>query len=364
MVTITIEEQGRRPQRMTFSGSRVDIGRADDNDVVLPARNISKYHARLLRRGRDIVITDLGSTNGTVVNGRRISAPQILEPHDSLSIGFFRLTLEWAPREVESIEASGAISPPSGLVRSSETVPNHRKSEGSPTLDRLPALDSDGEIVDNSLDGTSSEDLALSSSEEVVSAAWPRLPELLERFTEFDLHVLLVAPPRTSEQRILAWSGRHSAADRDRAEGEAHRDGKGLHFVAPGDRLRSVLLERAAGVAGDVLVLRARSAAQGLLRLQLLATASLEQQVPVTPLHMSAMLDFVVRVGEDQHGDPVVREVSVLHASAPDPSGLINLSLVDAARLDSLPRSFRDILADLLQARANTVPHPISVTRP
>src|SRR3954453_10080270 len=55
---------------------------------------ISRRHARFRRaEGGRIVVEDLGSTNGTVVNGERIAGPRVLAPGDRITLG--RTTLEY-----------------------------------------------------------------------------------------------------------------------------------------------------------------------------------------------------------------------------------------------------------------------------
>jgi len=70
------------------------VGKSAENDLVLdgdPA--ISRVHARLERIGPAWCITDLGSTNGTEVNGERIFAPRTIYDRDELLIGRTRLVL-------------------------------------------------------------------------------------------------------------------------------------------------------------------------------------------------------------------------------------------------------------------------------
>jgi FhaA, N-terminal domain/FHA domain len=52
-----------------FDGTSLSIGRAADNDLVLPDSRVSRHHARLVGRRGTLVYTDLGSTNGSRVNG-------------------------------------------------------------------------------------------------------------------------------------------------------------------------------------------------------------------------------------------------------------------------------------------------------
>jgi FHA domain len=62
------------------------IGRASDCDVLLEDRSVSRRHARLIFRDYRWVITDLGSTNGTIVNGVRVGRCQ-LRAGDQLQLG-------------------------------------------------------------------------------------------------------------------------------------------------------------------------------------------------------------------------------------------------------------------------------------
>jgi hypothetical protein len=71
-------------------GSTV-IGRGDQANLRLPDVGISRRHARLDFDGGQVVLTDLGSTNGTSVNGQRVSAVA-LNPGDMIQLGTTTLT--------------------------------------------------------------------------------------------------------------------------------------------------------------------------------------------------------------------------------------------------------------------------------
>ena len=68
------------------SGPAIRIGRAPDNDMVLRDPATSGHHARVERRGNDFYVVDLGSTNGTLVNGEVVMEHQ-LKDGDSITIG-------------------------------------------------------------------------------------------------------------------------------------------------------------------------------------------------------------------------------------------------------------------------------------
>jgi hypothetical protein len=67
------------------------IGRGDQANLRLPDVGISRRHARLDFDGNQVVLTDLGSTNGTMVNGQRVSAVA-LNPGDMVQLGTTTLT--------------------------------------------------------------------------------------------------------------------------------------------------------------------------------------------------------------------------------------------------------------------------------
>jgi len=80
-------------RRNVLSGDRVVLGRSRDCDVVLADPNISRRHAELRPSRRGWAITDLGSTNGIKVNGRRV-AEALLGPGDRITLGVTELTFE------------------------------------------------------------------------------------------------------------------------------------------------------------------------------------------------------------------------------------------------------------------------------
>ena len=69
----------------------ITIGRGENNDLPLPNPQVSRHHARLRRGGATHVIEDLGSTNGTFVNGQRITSKQ-LAVGDQIQISVFVIT--------------------------------------------------------------------------------------------------------------------------------------------------------------------------------------------------------------------------------------------------------------------------------
>lgn len=74
-------------------GSEVTVGRAGGCGVLLTDDTfVSQLHARVFRRDRDLFVEDLGSTNGTFLNGRKVSTPMTVRKGDRIQFG--RTTVE------------------------------------------------------------------------------------------------------------------------------------------------------------------------------------------------------------------------------------------------------------------------------
>ena len=65
----------------------VRIGRHPYNEVSVGDNTMSRYHCWVSRYERDVIIEDLGSSNGTFVNGSAIAKPTLLQPGDRVKIG-------------------------------------------------------------------------------------------------------------------------------------------------------------------------------------------------------------------------------------------------------------------------------------
>jgi len=70
-----------------LEGDQLIIGRDASNSIAINDPEISRKHSRLSFQGGKYVIEDLGSTNGTFVNGQRLAGPVVLKPGDVVSFG-------------------------------------------------------------------------------------------------------------------------------------------------------------------------------------------------------------------------------------------------------------------------------------
>jgi hypothetical protein len=70
-----------------LEGDQLLIGRDASNSIAINDAEISRKHSRLTFQGGKYVIEDLGSTNGTFINGQRLAGPAVLKPGDVVSLG-------------------------------------------------------------------------------------------------------------------------------------------------------------------------------------------------------------------------------------------------------------------------------------
>jgi hypothetical protein len=90
---IVLDEKGEPSERISITRSPVVIGRLTSNDVVLSDPNVSRQHAELRRDSGRWSLVDLGSTNGTTVNGK-LAKEQALSDGDRLGFGTSELIFQ------------------------------------------------------------------------------------------------------------------------------------------------------------------------------------------------------------------------------------------------------------------------------
>jgi hypothetical protein len=90
---VVLDQSGRPAERISITRAPVVIGRLSTNDVVLSDPNVSRRHAELRRTPEGWLLVDLGSTNGTLVNGK-LAKEHSLEDGDRVAFGSSELIFE------------------------------------------------------------------------------------------------------------------------------------------------------------------------------------------------------------------------------------------------------------------------------
>ena len=94
MLKLIIEDDEGRKTVVPFVRDEITIGRQEGNTIRLTERNVSRRHARLVRLNGHVVVEDLGSYNGTRINGERIAGQSPLKEGDLIQIGDYDLALQ------------------------------------------------------------------------------------------------------------------------------------------------------------------------------------------------------------------------------------------------------------------------------
>ena len=110
-------------ERRSFSIARdmTVIGRREDCDLRIPLGEVSRKHCRLVRDGDTLQLEDLGSSNGTFLNGQRVQEA-MLSPGDSIQVGpvVFVLQIDGVPADDE---LSPVTRPPPSPAAAGSAIP-------------------------------------------------------------------------------------------------------------------------------------------------------------------------------------------------------------------------------------------------
>jgi murein DD-endopeptidase MepM/ murein hydrolase activator NlpD len=121
MVELIVEEAGQEQHRQVLENGRFHLGRLAENEICVPNRNISRQHLQLEIRADQVMVMDLGSTNGARMNGHALVPHRPTPwPLDSkLEIGSLILSLRRHRQAEFSVAATGSDSTYRGAVAAS-----------------------------------------------------------------------------------------------------------------------------------------------------------------------------------------------------------------------------------------------------
>jgi hypothetical protein len=92
-VLVVLDDKGRDKERISITRTPIVIGRMSSSDIVLADPNVSRRHAELRHEGSRWMLVDLGSTNGTLVNGK-LAREHEINDGDRLAFGTSELRFE------------------------------------------------------------------------------------------------------------------------------------------------------------------------------------------------------------------------------------------------------------------------------
>jgi pSer/pThr/pTyr-binding forkhead associated (FHA) protein len=123
MAKLVILSQGMTGRSHELKVDKTTIGRVDDNTFPITEASVSSHHCEVLLRGSDVVVHDLNSTNGTFINGEKITE-SVLKPGQILRLGQIELRLEGDQPEAgaTATTASGTAAPAGKKALANTTV--------------------------------------------------------------------------------------------------------------------------------------------------------------------------------------------------------------------------------------------------
>lgn len=111
MPRLVLLSEGFNGRSYELKVEKTTVGRVSDNAFEIPEASVSSHHAEIILRGNDVLIRDLGSTNGTFINGEKISEA-VLKPGQTLRFGTIDLKLDTGDGSATAPGAAGTTSTP------------------------------------------------------------------------------------------------------------------------------------------------------------------------------------------------------------------------------------------------------------
>ena len=129
MIELFLEYKDEKGElkRESVSGDKCIVGRHTASDICIPDGRLSRHHLKIDRFGDIFVVSDAGSSNGSLLNGQQLKDPVALKKGDALELGGFKIDVvfesdepedDQPPPEPEAAEASAAGG--SGISASSQ----------------------------------------------------------------------------------------------------------------------------------------------------------------------------------------------------------------------------------------------------
>lgn len=116
----------------------LSIGRSDSNDLVLATSQISRQHAKINRIGEQLYVQDLGSSNGTFINGERISTDaHALQATDELAFADLVFLMVNAP--VDALDGASFLNSLQDIESFTPTTDIHTQTESTASVEHISA---------------------------------------------------------------------------------------------------------------------------------------------------------------------------------------------------------------------------------
>lgn len=103
MARLVLLSEGLTGKTFELKPEPTTVGRLPDNALQIPEPSVSSHHAEIQLRGSDLFVRDLGSTNGTFINGEKISEGTV-KPGQILRLGMVDMRLETGEGQAATVD--------------------------------------------------------------------------------------------------------------------------------------------------------------------------------------------------------------------------------------------------------------------
>src|SRR5687767_1551488 len=118
MSKLVLLSEGFAGRTYELNVEKTTVGRVEDNAFQIAEPSVSSHHAEIILKGNDVVVKDLNSTNGTFINGEKVTE-SVLKPGQVLKFGQVELRLEGK---------DGAGAPKPGATPAAAPPPKHSQA--------------------------------------------------------------------------------------------------------------------------------------------------------------------------------------------------------------------------------------------
>jgi pSer/pThr/pTyr-binding forkhead associated (FHA) protein len=115
MAKLVVLTEGFTGASLELKGEKLTLGRVEDNSFQIAEPSVSSHHCEVFLRGKDVVVKDLSSTNGTFVDGEQVTEA-VVPPGHILRLGSVEMRLEaGAPGPTEKQKLGQTLPIPQGV---------------------------------------------------------------------------------------------------------------------------------------------------------------------------------------------------------------------------------------------------------
>lgn len=135
MIEIKLESPGRAPRVLRFSSTAITVGRATDCELCLDDPSVSRRHCRISRSQVGWIVEDLGSANGTLLAGAKVSGPREVPAGATIVVGDLALEIVARARPLARRPIRPAVIKPvvSDMSRGTSSMARRRGGAGALT---------------------------------------------------------------------------------------------------------------------------------------------------------------------------------------------------------------------------------------